>query len=231
MIQRWTGRSGARGALIHQATPAGQKNGFHRQAVDPSVFFAVRRLSLRTPLRGACRLLPVWSSLIQTDQGTGSGWLPKTGSKVAHRNLTAAVLDSRDFISAKQRTENETHCPPGTRIAFTGGDFEDHALIFKTLDQTREKYPDMILFHGGTPSGAELIAAKWAENRKVTQVAFRPDWKSHNKAAPFKRNDELLKVMPKGIIAAPGTGIHDNLVDKAKRLGIPVLRIGPSRAR
>lgn len=161
----------------------------------------------------------------------GSDWLPRTGSRVSHRNLTAAVIDSKQFISAKRRSENETHCPPGTRIAFAGGDFQDHALIWQALDQTRAKYPDMILLHGGTPTGAEQIAAKWAENRGVTQVRFLPDWNTHKKAAPFKRNDQLLEAMPKGLIACPGTGITENLVDKAKKLGIAVMRIGPSPTR
>lgn len=157
---------------------------------------------------------------------TGSVWLPRTGSKVSHRGLTASVIDSRDFIAAKRRQDNETHCPAGTRIAFTGGDFQDHQTIWNVLDQAREKYPDMILLHGGSTNGAELIAAKWAENRGVTQVPFKPNWTKHNKAAPFKRNDELLKTMPKGVIACPGNGIHENLVDKARKLGIPVKRIG-----
>ena len=33
----------------------------------------------------------------------------------------------------------------------------------------------MVLLHGGSPNGAELIAAKWASNRKVPQIAFKPD--------------------------------------------------------
>lgn len=157
---------------------------------------------------------------------TGSAWLPRTGSKVSHRTLTAAVIAGRDFISAKRRQEAETHCPSGTRIAFTGGDYQDHNLIWETLDKTLEKHPDMILLHGGTPHGAELIASKWAEARGVHQVRFQPNWKKHRNAAPFKRNDELLDQMPIGLIAAPGTGIHENMVDKARRLGIPVKRIG-----
>ena len=158
---------------------------------------------------------------------TGSAWLPRTGSKVSHRGLTAAVIESRDFISARRRRDNEVHCPDGTRIAFAGGpDFQDHDAIWKVLDRTREKYPDMILLHGANPAGAELIAAKWAENRGVTQVPFRPDWKAHNKAAPFRRNDQLLSVMPKGLVSCPGNGITENLVDKARKLGIPVKRIG-----
>ncbi|MCY4397576.1 MAG: DUF2493 domain-containing protein, partial [Rhodospirillaceae bacterium] len=44
-------------------------------------------------------------------------------------------------------------------------------------------------------------------------------------AAPFRRNDELLNLLPKGVIAFPGSGITENLVDKARQLGIPVQRI------
>jgi len=75
-----------------------------------------------------------------------------------------------------------------------------------TLNKARAKHPDMVLLHGGSPKGAERIAACcWADSRKVPQIAFKPDWARHAKAAPF-------------------TGIQDNLADKAKRLGIPVWR-------
>src|SRR3546814_7070433 len=58
--------------------------------------------------------------------------------------------------------------------------------------QVHAKHPDMVLLHGGSPKGAELIAAKWADNRKVPQIAFKPDWTKHAKAAPFKRNDAKI---------------------------------------
>jgi len=84
----------------------------------------------------------------------------------------------------------------------------------------------MALLHGGSPKGAELIAAKWATNRKVPQIAFKPDWTKHAKAAPFKRNDAMLEVLPIGVIVFPGSGIQANLADKAKILGIPVWKFG-----
>lgn len=80
----------------------------------------------------------------------------------------------------------------------------------------------MVLLHGGSPSGAERIAACWADNRKVAQVAFKPDWARHAKAAPFKRNDAMLDVLPIGAIVFPGNGINDNLADKARKRGIPL---------
>ncbi|SDF63591.1 MULTISPECIES: hypothetical protein [Agrobacterium] len=34
----------------------------------------------------------------------------------------------------------------------------------------------------------------------------------------------MLDILPIGVIVWPGTGIQDNLADKAKKLGIPVNR-------
>ncbi|BEV44500.1 hypothetical protein AFEL58S_01349 [Afipia felis] len=161
----------------------------------------------------------------QFERHTGTPWRPRSGSMVNHRNLTAAMIDSRDFLAAKRRAETEVMLPAGPKVAFTGGlDFNDHRLIWARLDQIHAKHPDMVLLHGGSPKGAELIAAKWADNRKVSQVAFKPDWTKHGKAAPFKRNDQMLEVLPVGVLVYPGTGIQENLADKARKLGIPVMK-------
>jgi hypothetical protein len=157
---------------------------------------------------------------------TGDIWRPLAGSKVNHKHLTAAMIDSRDFIAARKRADQQTLLPAGPKIAVTGGaSFNDHRLIWDLLDKAHAKHPGMVLIHGGTATGAELIAAKWADNRKIPQVAFKPDWTRHGKAAPFKRNDALLEILPIGVFAFPGTGIQENLVDKARKLGIPVSKI------
>ena len=139
------------------------------------------------------------------------------------------MIDSRDFIAARRRAETEVMLPPGPKIALTGGlDFNDHRLIWDRLDKVHARHPDMALIHGGSPRGAELIASKWATARKVPQIAFKPDWTKHAKAAPFKRNDAMLELLPIGVMHFPGTGIQDNLADKAKRLGIAVWKFGAS---
>jgi len=158
---------------------------------------------------------------------TGSAWRPRTGSMVNHRALTAAMIDSREFLAARRRAETELLVPAGPKIALTGGaDFNDHQLIWGALDKVRAKHPDMVLLHGGSPTGAERIAARWADNRKVVHIPFKPDWTRHAKAAPFKRNDQILEVLPIGVIVFPGSGIQENLADKARKLGIPVWRFG-----
>jgi len=161
------------------------------------------------------------------ERHTHSAWRPRSGSMVNHRTLTSAMIDSRDFLAARRRAENEVLLPTGPKIAVTGGlDFNDHHLIWDKLDKVHAKHPDMVLLHGGSPKGAERIAASWADHRKVPQIAFKPDWTKHAKAAPFKRNDQLLETLPIGVMVFPGTGIQDNFADKARKLGIPVLKFG-----
>ena len=161
----------------------------------------------------------------QFERQSGNTWRPRSGSKVNHKHLTSAMIDSRDFIAARKRANREVLIPQGPKIAVSGGaDFNDHRLIWDRLDKTHAKHPDMVLMHGGTPKGAERIAAKWAEHRKVPQIAFKPDWVQHGKAAPFKRNDAMLDVLPIGLFVFAGTGIQENLADKAKKLGIPVCK-------
>ncbi len=157
---------------------------------------------------------------------TGGVWRPRHGSHASRTgSLTSAAIDARDFRRARQDRETRAHLPEGTLVAVTGGkQVADADGVWSTLDRTREKYGDMVLLHGGGP-GYEKIAASWADARGVDQVICRPDWNAHGKAAPFRRNDELLNLLPKGVIAFPGSGITGNLVDKARQLGIPVFSV------
>ena len=135
------------------------------------------------------------------------------------------MIDARDFQRARKDRENTAHLPQGTLVAVAGGkEANDAGKIIAHLDKVKAKYKDVVLVHGGGP-GAEKIAAGWAERNGVHQVVCKPDWDAHGRAAPFRRNDELLGLLPKGVIAFPGSGITDNLVDKANRLGIPVHRV------
>ncbi len=157
---------------------------------------------------------------------TGEVWRPRHGSHASQTGkLTSAAIDARDFRRARKDREIRAHLPDGTLVAITGGKTDaDADAVWTTLDLAKAKYGDMVLLHGGGP-GVEKIAASWAEARGVNQVICRPDWSAHGKAAPFRRNDELLNFLPKGVIAFPGSGITGNLVDKARQLGIPVMSV------
>ncbi|WP_265001183.1 DUF2493 domain-containing protein, partial [Komagataeibacter saccharivorans] len=104
----------------------------------------------------------------QFERLTMSPWRPRSGSLVSRSTLTASMIDSRDFLNARRKVETELLVPPGPKVAVTGGlDYEDHHLIWSRLDKVREKHPDMVLLHGGSPKGAEFIASRWADHREV----------------------------------------------------------------
>ncbi len=157
---------------------------------------------------------------------TGDTWRPRYGSHASRTGkLTSAAIDARDFIRARKDRETMAHMPQGTLVAIAGGrDIANPAAVIERLDKVRAKYADMVLVHGGGP-GVEKIAAQWADRNGVHQVVCKPDWDRHGRAAPFRRNDELRNLLPKGVIAFPGSGITENLVDKARQLGIPVQRV------
>ena len=155
---------------------------------------------------------------------TGEMWRPRTGSHTSRSGvLTSASINARDFMRARENAKAKENLPDGTLIAIAGGKDGDPDAVFRKLDGARKKYPDMVLVHGGGP-GVEKFAARWAEARGVHQVVCRPDWNTHGKAAPFRRIDDLLNLLPKGLILFPGSGITANLGDKAESIGIPVHR-------
>jgi hypothetical protein len=86
----------------------------------------------------------------QFERHTGSSWRPRSGSKLNHRAVISAMIDSRDFLAAKRRAETQVLLPAGPKIA------------------------------------------------------FKPDWIRLAKAVPFKRNDQMLDVLPIGVIVFPG---------------------------
>ena len=152
---------------------------------------------------------------------TGDTWRPRNGSHSSQTGkLTSAAIDARDYLRARKNRETTAHLPEGTLVAFTGGkDFDDVTAIWRSLDSIKIKYDDMVLLHGGGP-GAEKIAASWAEKHGVHQVVCKPNWDRDGKAAPFRRNDVLLNFLPKGLIAFPGSGITNNMIDIFKNLNL-----------
>ena len=165
------------------------------------------------------------------ERATGSAWRPLAGSKVNRRALTAAMIDSREFIAARRRADAAVLAPSGPRIAFTGGgDFNDHRRIWNTLDKVRASVPTWCCCMAAAraaPNASPPAGPTIARCRKSSSSPTGP-W--HRNAAPFKRNDRMLEALPIGGVVFPGSGIAANLADKARSLGIPVWRFDPQTA-
>jgi hypothetical protein len=168
---------------------------------------------------------------------TGSSWRPAGGSRLNHSAaLTSAVVDGRDYLRARSEARRRATMPEGTPVIFAGGRLsfatteEAKALadsVWQTLDRVRERVADLVLVHGGDSKGVDRIAAAWAERRKVPQVAFGLD-KRLGARAGFRRNEQMLSLKPRYLVAFAGNGVLERLVIQAKENGIAVVdRRGP----
>ena len=160
----------------------------------------------------------------QFTQLTGSSWIAKSGSIAKGKKVTASMIDSKEMQNARNLQKVITLIPEGKKIAIAPGKSNDHTKIWKVLDTVHGKSPDMVLLHGGS-DGVEKIAALWAQQRNVPQVIFKPDWNKYNKAAPFKRNDNLMEEFPVGLIVIANdeaNGIQQQLIRTARTKSVKI---------
>jgi hypothetical protein len=168
---------------------------------------------------------------------TGHSWRPAGGSRANHGvALTSAVVDGRDFLRARIESRRKAVMPEGTPVVFAGGrltfptDEQAKAFagnVWNTLDKVREQVADLVLVHGGDTKGVDRLAASWAERRKVPQLTFSLDRRLGQRAG-FRRNEQMLSVNPRYLVAFSGNGVLERLVIQAKEKGISVVdRRGP----
>lgn len=162
----------------------------------------------------------------------GTSWRPMTGSRSNHSaQVTSAVVNARDFLRVRAERRRAAHTPDGTPVVFAGGRSSfpttDEAKAFAanvwaTLDKVRDRVPDMFVVHGGDSKGVDRIAASWAERHDVQQLVFSLDRRLGARAG-FKRNEQMLKLEPRYVIAFPGNGVLERLVIEAKARRITVV--------
>ena len=154
----------------------------------------------------------------------GSPWLPRAGS-IKRNTVTAAIVEARDHLRAIRRREADELAPEGARVIIAGGpDFTDTAAVYAALDRTLDRLGQIVILHGGLTRGVDRIAAIWARERNIAQIVCKPDFAAHGRAAPFRRNDEMLDLTPRAVIVFPGNGISENLAQKAEAKRVAVWR-------
>ena len=167
----------------------------------------------------------------------GSSWKPVSSSRFNHgAMLTSALVEGRDFLRARTEAKRRAAMPEGTPVVFAGGRTryatEADALTFannvwKALDKVRDRVPEMVLIHGGDTKGVDRLASSWAERRNIPQVTFSLDMRLGARAG-FKRNERMLSLDPRYVVAFPGNGVLERLVIEAKTRRITVVdRRGP----
>lgn len=168
---------------------------------------------------------------------TGASWRPAGGSRLNHSpTATSAVVAGRDFLKARAECRRRAALPEGTPVIFAGGrlSFPTEAdaktlatNVWDTLDKVRSHVADMVLVHGGDSKGVDRLASSWAEQRKIPQIAFALESRLGARAG-FRRNEQMLSLNPRYVVAFPGNGVLERLVIDAKERKLQVVdRRGP----
>ena len=127
-------------------------------------------------------------------------------------------------------------------VAVTGGrDYANQARVDEGLDTVHGMTPITLLIHGAA-SGADTLAADWAERHGIPVKAFPARWddldakpcrirlntfrKPYNALAGFTRNLQMLREgEPDLLVVFPGGSGTDHCHANALNMGIPSLEI------
>ena len=76
------------------------------------------------------------------------------------------------------------------KVAIIGSrDFNDYALVQKTLDPVKEK---ITLIVSGGAKGADSLGDKYAKENGIPTQIFIPDWETNGKSAGYIRNRDIV---------------------------------------
>lgn len=117
------------------------------------------------------------------------------------------------------------------RVLVCGGrDYAQKEHAFLTLDRLNGRHGIDLIIQGGA-NGADYLAHRWAEERRVPCQEFRADWNQHGPAAGPLRNARMIaEGCPDIVIAFKGGRGTADMIRKAEAAGINVVRVTPSPA-
>lgn len=119
-----------------------------------------------------------------------------------------------------------------TRILITGSrNWADLHAVYRALREAvnGQDWNDVVIVHGGCPTGADHFAARWAELVGITQEVHRADWDQHGKAAGPIRNLAMVSSGADVCLAFPlgeSRGTYGT-IRLARSAGIPVKEYTP----
>ena len=151
---------------------------------------------------------------------TGRPWSAPRGSLVSSKR-TASVVAATDYLAARRQRRIDEHHPAGPVVIFSGGQqWEDHRLLYQTLDAIRTRVPAMVLATTAQDKGCDAIAAAWAARNGVKVIAFTLD-RRLGKRAGFARNEALLALHPVEAVVCEGSGLQSHLARSIHAARIP----------
>lgn len=112
-----------------------------------------------------------------------------------------------------------------TIIVCGGRNYTNWKLVYDTLDRLNSEDAIAEIKHG-CANGADRIADDWALSRLIARTHYPAEWEFHGKAAGPLRNQKMLDDGADLVVAFPGGRGTEDMVSRAVRAKIPVVRAG-----
>lgn len=97
--------------------------------------------------------------------------------------------------------------------------------LAQILDAAVERL-DLRYIAVGDATGADALAASWAERRGMPFKVYAADWDTHGpKAGPIRNRLMLEQERPSAVIAFPGSKGTRNMAGLAEKAGVRVIKV------
>lgn len=113
------------------------------------------------------------------------------------------------------------------RVIVCGGrDYADYDRMAAILSALRSDLaPFEVIIHGAA-KGADALAAKYAKQHQIPDIAFTADWRTLGPAAGPARNKRMLEEgKPDLVVAFPGGSGTNNMASQARAAGVKVVHV------
>jgi len=111
------------------------------------------------------------------------------------------------------------------RVLICGGrEWSNVRETYAYLDRLHKRLGISCVIEGDAP-GADRMAGFWARKNRITNKKYPANWAKDGKAAGPRRNQRMLDDgKPELVIAFPGGAGTRDMMDRAERAGVHVVR-------
>lgn len=102
-----------------------------------------------------------------------------------------------------------------------GRDYRDREAVFEVLDEIHAACTVSLLV-SGSARGADALGEMWARVREIPYLGVPARWTTEGKAAGPRRNDRMLKMLPRLdlVVHFPGGNGTAHMVRRARAAGV-----------
>ena len=144
-----------------------------------------------------------------------------------HKNVLEIREPKKDSPRRKSEEYREAYLNACRVIVAGSRGFFDYDLMSRELDklfnESKQFAGHNIKIISGMADGADSLAIRYADERKLTKILFPANWKRFSRVAGFLRNEDMLSVATHLVVFWDGTSSGTNhMIEIAKAKGIPV---------